>query len=944
MRYYILILTLWLACYNTYSQFYSAGQDPCTIKWQQINTKNFQVIFPEGFEEKASHIADVLEHVYLYGSKSLDHEPVKVSVILHNQTVVSNGFVSWAPRRIEMYTNPPQTNDTHDWLERLAVHEFRHVVQIDKLNQGLTRLLYYLFGEQAIGAVLGLYVPPWLLEGDAVALETAITFGGRGRLPAFEKGLRAQILEKELYSFDKAVFGSYKDHVPNHYEFGYQMVAASRKKYGKNIWAGVLDNVARRPYSIIPFSRGIKNYTGLNKTELYHDTFEYLDSAWHKQYKSINYTCKKVFNKEQDLYTNYNHLDFVDEETLIALKTGLSDIPRVIKIKSYGSEQILFTPGWYLPNSFSYNAGIIAWTEYQRDWRWEHRNWSNIHIFDIESGNKKRLTSKSRLFAPAVSPDGTKITAVKTTDDYKFYLTVLDINSGDKIHSFSINDNDFLLTPSWHSSGKKIVLIAQNEDGKRISEIDLTTNTISDLWHAGYTNITNPVYIKDNVIFSGAFSGIDNLYLYDRSENEVSKIVSSTFGAYQPAVSPKKNLIAWSDYTSKGHQATITHIDNLDTTIVDEIEDHSVGFHEELANQEGTIVSKNNIKQSEHNIKPYYRTPNLFNPHSWGLAYVDATNYEINPGASVMFQNMLSTSFANLGYIYDVNDKTGTWKAQYSYKGFYPVIDIDAQTGNRKGYYQINDSLKSFPWRETIIGSSLRIPLSFSRNTYHYRLQPLVRTAFMNVEMDDDAPGFLKNNEIHRMEYRFTASRYKRTVRRDIMPRKGQFIDINYRHTPFENGDMGSIFSARLINYLPGLFRHHSLRLSASYQKRKEGKLTENTINYIFPNLIRYPRSINGQYHNQLQSYSAEYAMPLLYPDLSIPHLFYIKRIWGNMFYDYAIGTFNDKTDYFNVAGLSIHSDMHIFRFFNPFTVGVRCSYNIKESHASFDFLLDFSF
>lgn len=135
-------------------QFFIWGQAPGSIRWQQINTEHFQVVFPEGFEEQGSYVADVLEFAYGHGSRTLGHLPRRVSVILQNQTVVPNGFVSWAPRRIEMFTNPPQNNDSHDWLEQLAIHEFRHVVQIDKLNQGLTRVLSILFGEQEQGQFL----------------------------------------------------------------------------------------------------------------------------------------------------------------------------------------------------------------------------------------------------------------------------------------------------------------------------------------------------------------------------------------------------------------------------------------------------------------------------------------------------------------------------------------------------------------------------------------------------------------------------------------------------------------------------------------------------------------------------------------------------------------------------------------------------------------------
>ena len=260
MKSYGLFFFLFLLFFPVLSsgQFFIWGQAPASIQWKQINTQNFQVIFPEGFEERAGYVANLLEFAYKYGTKTLDHQPSKVSVILRNQTVTPNGFVSWAPRRMEIFTNPPQDLGLEDWLELLVVHEFRHVVQIDKLNQGLTQLLTILFGEQITGVVFGLFVPMWFVEGDAVIVETGQTRGGRGRLPSFEQGLRAQILQKGNFSFDKAFFGSYKDFVPSFYALGYQMVSHARSRFGANVFDNVLDRVGSNPISIRPFSNRLR--------------------------------------------------------------------------------------------------------------------------------------------------------------------------------------------------------------------------------------------------------------------------------------------------------------------------------------------------------------------------------------------------------------------------------------------------------------------------------------------------------------------------------------------------------------------------------------------------------------------------------------------------------------------------------------------------------------
>src|SRR3546814_3219896 len=56
-------------------------------------------------------------------------------ILLQNQTVISNGFVTLAPRRAEFYMTPPQNNGPGDWVTRLAVHELRHIAQINQVIQ-----------------------------------------------------------------------------------------------------------------------------------------------------------------------------------------------------------------------------------------------------------------------------------------------------------------------------------------------------------------------------------------------------------------------------------------------------------------------------------------------------------------------------------------------------------------------------------------------------------------------------------------------------------------------------------------------------------------------------------------------------------------------------------------------------------------------------------------
>mgnify|MGYP001078523643 CR=1 FL=1 len=935
---------------RSHAQFFSWGQDPASIRWRQIHTENFQLIFPEDYQEQAAYLADLLEYVYGPGSESLGHRPRKVSVIIHNQTVVPNGFVSWAPARLEMFTNPPADNDLSDWLEGLSVHEFRHVVQIDKLNAGVARILSLLLGQQAAGIMTGLFYPLWFLEGDAVVAETALTAGGRGRIPAFEQGLRAQVLERGIYSFDKATLGSLRDHVPNHYELGYQLVAGSRIRYGPELWDRVTENIARRPHTITPLSNGLKRYTGLNQRQLYRETLRGLENKWTDQLNAHDYTEHVFVSPETRLFTSYRELFFTSDSTFLALRTGLADIPQMVEVDLSGRERVIFTPGFYQTPFFSTNGRLVAWAELRTDPRWEHRSWSEIHVYDLEAGKKRKLTRNSRYFAPSVSPDGSRIAVTEASSGNQYAIVLMDARTGLEEKRFTTPGNDFLMTPAWHADGRQLFAVALDEEGKRIIGIDTDTGAFITLFHAGHTEISRPLYLEPGkILITAAFSGVDNVYCLDLQSGQVEKIVSSRFGAVGATVSADGKRLLWSEYTSNGYRAAIADYPSDGTVPLDRVENHAVNMADELAAQEDLVVKRSQIPRHEYLALPYYKIPNLFHFHSWGPFSLDVDNLGVAPGVSLMSQNMLSTSVASVGYEYDLNEELGKFYLQYSYYGLYPVLDIRAETGLQRSFFQRGDSdPEPFLWREKTFRFGASLPLSFRRGPVFFGLTPTVRTSRIQAVSADESPSFFQANRMQTMEYRLTAFWQRRSVPRDIRPSWGQSADLQFRHTPFGGADMGWVFAGRMNFLFPGLARHHSLRFSAAYQKRQAGERLSNTINYAFPGLVGYPRGITGERDDRAVILTADYTLPLMHPDWNIPGIFFLKRLSATLFYDHAFLKNTEQTSgnapvttsrELSTYGVELMGRVHFLRFFAPVDIGTRMSYRPDKDKLRFELL-----
>ena len=637
---------LWLFSLHAEAQYFSTGQDPASIKWRQINTDYFQIIYPEEYENKAQQVAFVFEKVYEYGSKSLDHNPKKISVVLHSHTVKSNGLVAWSPKRVELFTTPHQKTYGQDWLEQLAIHEFRHVVQMDKIQSELPGWLPVIFGEQVVAAVVAAYLPFWFIEGDAVITETALTNTGRGRLSSFLMKNKAMALEQGTFSYDKASMGSYKDFIPNRYHFGYWLAGAIREKYGAGIWSDVLSEVGKKPFSVTPLNKVLKHYSGFSKEQLYKQLFESYKNEWQQELDSIQLSTISRLSKKNRFYTNYRNTITTGGGDVIALKESRDKTNRIIKLTN-DSEEPVFTPGVIFQESFSGRENLLIWSERRPDLRWSHADISVIVLYNTDNQLKKSFRFENKLFAPSISPDLKTFVAVEDTKNNQYYLSVFDLETGEKLHSFSSPDNQYFYTPCWDEKGENLIFVSLSNEGKYLATLSLTDGNMEALTVPGFHDIRNPVYSSGKIYFTASYTGIDNIFCYDPEKKSVYQISSVPFGADYPSL--KGNKLIFSNYGSDGyHLASM----DLDKGLWKEIRNfHLKTFKlaENLAFQEDTVLSFQGADQAVYPSERYSKIKHLFNFHSWAPVYIDTDDRDIKPGISLFSQNKLGTAETDLG-------------------------------------------------------------------------------------------------------------------------------------------------------------------------------------------------------------------------------------------------------------------------------------------------------
>jgi hypothetical protein len=207
------------------------GGTPASFRWQQVNTDIVRIIFPQGYGADANRIAGIIHSLQMKDS-SRHH---KINVVIRDQTMISNGYVGLAPWRSEWYITPPRqlvTLGANRFTDLLAIHEWKHVQQYNRMNAGLSRFARIILGEQGQALANALSVPDWFFEGEAVDNETRFSQQGRGSLPRFMNQLPAWWATQPPVRYDYLRNGSLRKYVPDYYALGYCLVAFGRKQYG----------------------------------------------------------------------------------------------------------------------------------------------------------------------------------------------------------------------------------------------------------------------------------------------------------------------------------------------------------------------------------------------------------------------------------------------------------------------------------------------------------------------------------------------------------------------------------------------------------------------------------------------------------------------------------------------------------------------------------------
>jgi hypothetical protein len=778
-------------------------------------------------------------------------------------------------------------------------------VQYNTLRRGVNRLLGWFLGEQ-ISFLGTAHFSIFILEGDATMAETEFSAFGRGLQPSWTMHYRAvggnidggdklrrkdrqsEAVGSDAYSDDYWFSGSFRDHVPNHYQLGYQMVRWGYDRLGDGVWADVARYVSRNPQFITPMPFGLKRNYGLGQRELLRRTFADLNAHW-ESLPRVENSSERIATPENS-YTTYQWPLWLDDSTLVAFKSDLTSTPRIARVDAASGREEILTRTGQISSRPTLSEGMLWWTEFRRSLLWEERVFSRLVSYDLETGRMITHHSDDQIFYPTPLP-GSRNIAYVAYDWSGRYSIVRGERRTDLPHGVEVTGL------AWDNATGTLYFIGLDDGGMFLAaagngEFDRLTPsrhiTISDLRAGG-----------GKLYFGSIVSGKDEAHAYDLATGEEYRLTESTYGSFSPSVPNSDGYAALTTYDRHGY-----HLALQNTAAATPQEQRLLPV--DLVNprwkrwnvpvMDSLVYTPAEAEQSERErpSRRFSRMLNVFQPHSWVPAdfypptALSETDITANLGATLISQSLLSDAVSWIAYGW--NRRGGSMvRGGLSYNGLGPTLDVDFTWGgaSQVAYTSIPEWIGLERKKHAAVTARLSLPMAVSSGKWFATLTPSAEYHYTNGLIYRPINEYSGNitRGIERLSLALRYSGQTRMALSEFQPRWGFSARASHVSNP-TNRDFKSLWSVSLGAWLPGVVRPHGTRVRLAWQKADD---RDNTpfifqMKEVFPRGARY-----GFSSRQWRSGSIDYAMPVWYPEAGIPGVLYFKRIRLNLFGDYAL-------------------------------------------------------
>ncbi|HLF13689.1 MAG TPA: hypothetical protein VI932_02210, partial [Bacteroidota bacterium] len=554
---------------------------PLRAQLTTLETETMRLVwYDPGLDYLIPHTGRTFENAMTFHRRLFDYTPSeKVTVFLHDFNDYGTGgtsTINWNFLNIgvEPYDYVYETAPTNERMNWVFMHELAHMVAVDKAA-GSDRFFRGLF----LGKVLPVaenpvsmfysfltnprwYSPRWYHEGIATFLETWMA-GGIGRaLGGYDEMMFRTMVADSAYFYDFVGIESEGTTIDfqigaNSYLYGTRFVSYIALTYGPE---KILEWFNRSEGSSAYFSTQFEEVTGHPLDDEWSRWIEF-EHRWQRAnldsvrtypvtpYRVIHDGVLGSVSREfydtatGKIYCGVNYPGEVAHITGIDVKTGaresIVDVP---------------TPTLYYVASLAYDPDIRK-LFYTTD---NSKNWRDINVFDLNSGDSRMLFRDARIGDLVVNPADKALwgvqhnrgisTLIRMPDPYIYRYEVLELSYGNDLFDLDISpDGRTMLGVLLEINGRQ-KLVTMNIDslmaGVRSREV---------VYEFEKNSPANFVFSKDGKEIYGTsyVTGVSNVFRINLGTKKLDALTNAETGMFRPIPYTADSIIAFR-FTGKG--------------------------------------------------------------------------------------------------------------------------------------------------------------------------------------------------------------------------------------------------------------------------------------------------------------------------------------------------------------------------------------------------------